>query len=206
MPELYLVLEARDMLRLGHLLDGVLGHQDLVDTLHRGQALGDVVACLRELFQRIDNRVEHHHVIDEDRSGERVVVQYQHTAEPQHDDNHHRPQELTHGVGHRLTYVHPCDVVAVCRVDLVEAAVHLLLGTESLDDAEAAQCLLHLTHRVAPESLSLHTLGLQLTTYPAHEPTHDGHDDQRKHRQLPRDKQQHGEVADDEDGVLEEHL
>ena len=44
--ELYLVFEAADVLGVRNLLDGVLGHQDLVDTLHRGQSLGNAVAGL----------------------------------------------------------------------------------------------------------------------------------------------------------------
>ena len=135
-----------------------------------------------------------------------MVVQDEHTTEPQDNDNHHRAEELGHRVGHRLADVHLHDVVAISGVDGVETTVHLLLGTEGLDDAQTSEGLLHLTHRVAPQALGLHALGLQLTAYPTHKPAHDGHDDEGKHRQLPRDEKQHGEVADDEDGVLEEHL
>ena len=114
-----------------------------------------------------------------------MIIQYQDTTEPQHDDNHHRTQELAHRVGHRLTDIHLHDVIAVGRIDGVETTVHLLLGTEGLDDAEAAKRLFHLTHRVAPQCLRLHALSLQLTAYPPHEPPHDGNDDECKHRELP---------------------
>ena len=44
--KLYLVLEAGQALRTCHLLDGILCHQDLVDTFHRCQTLGNVIASL----------------------------------------------------------------------------------------------------------------------------------------------------------------
>ena len=44
--KLYLVLERGYMLGMLLLLDGVLGEQYLVYALHRGQSLGDVIACL----------------------------------------------------------------------------------------------------------------------------------------------------------------
>ena len=66
--KLYLVLETLDVLGVSNLLNRVLRHQNLVHALHRGQSLGNAVTSLREVLQRIDNRVEHHHVIDEDRS------------------------------------------------------------------------------------------------------------------------------------------
>ena len=66
MTELDLVVETGDMLRIRRFLNGVVCHQDLVHTLHRGQTLGDVVTCLREIFQGVDDGVEHHHIVDED--------------------------------------------------------------------------------------------------------------------------------------------
>ena len=80
--ELYLMFEAWQTFRTCHLLDGVLCHQDLIDTFHRGQTLGDVIACFREVLQRIDDGVEHHHVVDEDRTGKRVVIKNEYTTEP----------------------------------------------------------------------------------------------------------------------------
>ena len=98
-PKLYLMLEGFDGAWLCGFLDGVLSHQDFVDTLHRGQSLGYVVAGFREIFQGVDDAVEHHHVIDKEGAGERTVVQHQYTAEPQDDNNHHRAEKLGHGVG-----------------------------------------------------------------------------------------------------------
>ena len=206
MPEFYLVFETCDVSRLGRLFDRVLRLQDLVDTLHRGQTLGDAVACLREVLQGVDDGIEHHHVVDEDRPREGVVVQHEHAAEPQHDHDHDGAQELAHGVGEHLSRQHPHQVRAVGRVHVVEAAVHLLLGDEGLDDAQSPQRLLHLAHRVAPQGLGLDGVLLQFTAHEAHEPSHDGDDGQREECQLPGYEEQGGEVTDDEDGVLEHHL
>ena len=68
--ELYLMLEALDGERPGSFLDGVLGHQDFVDTLHRGQSLGNIVGSLREVFQGVNDAVEHYHIINEEGAGE----------------------------------------------------------------------------------------------------------------------------------------
>ena len=119
-----------------------------------------------------------------------MARKHEHTAEPQHDDYHQCAQELAHGVGQRLAYVHPHDVVAVVRVHAVEALVHLLLGTEGLDDAQSAQRFLYLTHRVAPQGLRLDALPLQLAAHNAHEPAEEGHEDDGEERELPADEEQ----------------
>ena len=106
----------------------------------------------------------------------------------------------------RLTYVHSHQVVAVGGVDAVEAAVHLLLGAESLDDAQSAQRLLYLAHGIAPQGLRLHRLCLQLAADEAHEPAQNGDDNEREERQLPRNEDERGEVGNDEHRVLEQHF
>ena len=116
-------------------------------------------------------------------------IEHQHTAEPQHNHNHDRAQEFTHGMCRRLADIHPHDIVAIGGVDLVETAVHLPFGTESLDDAQTTECFFHLTHRIAPECLGLDGVLLQLTAYPTHKPAHNGYDGQCEECQLPRDKQ-----------------
>ena len=63
MTELYLVLETGYLLGVLRFLDGVLSHQNLIDTLHRSQSLGDVIPYLRHLLQGVDNRIEDHHII-----------------------------------------------------------------------------------------------------------------------------------------------
>ena len=85
----------------------------------------------------------------------------------------------------RLTDVHSHDIVAVGGIDLIETAVHLPLGTEGLDDTQTTECLLHLTHGIAPKGLSLDRVLFQLTTYPAHKPSHEGYDGQGEECQLP---------------------
>ena len=106
----------------------------------------------------------------------------------------------------RLTDIDAHDIVAIGGVDIVKATVHTLLGTESLDDTQTAERLLHLTHRVAPECLCLDRLCFQLSAYPSHEPSHDGHDNEGEKREFPRDEDEGSEIADNEDRVLEEHL
>ena len=181
--------------------------QNLIYTLHRCQPLRNAVACLRKLFQGIDDGVEHYEVVDKRRSTNHgILAQYQRAAKPQYDDNHHRSQELTHRMSQLLTDVHPHDVVTISGIHTVETGIHLLLRRESLDDTQTAQRLFHLTHRVAPQGLRLHTVLLQLPAHKSHEPAEQGHKDQSKHRQLPRYDHQRNEVGDDQHGILKQHI
>ena len=194
------------MLGMLRLLDIVLGHEDLIHTLHRGHALGDIVTGLGELLQRVDDAVQDDQVIDERRTGDAGIVKHLYATEPQDDDDHHRAEELTHRVGHLLTDIHTHDIIAVVAVHLVETTVHLLLCVESLDDTQSAQCLFYLTHRIAPQRLGLDALLLELSTHKTHEPTKQGHEEDGKEGETPRDNHQRGEISNDQNGVLEEHV
>ena len=201
------MLEAIDMYRLILFLYLNLRHQYLVDTFHRRKAFRNIVSGLRELLQRVDNRVEHHEIIDELRTRNHgVVAQDERSAEPQHNDYHHRSEKFAHRMGQLLAYVHTHDVVAVGCVHAVEARVHLLLGAECLDDTQSAERLLHLTHRVAPQSLRLDGVGFQPSSHNAHEPTEHGYEDYRKQGELPRHHKQRREVGYYEDRILEKHI
>ena len=92
-------------------------------------------------------------------------------------------------MGHLLTNIHPHDVTSIGRINAIEAAVHLFLGTEGFDDAQTAKRFLHLTHRIAPQGLRFDTPGLELASHQSHEPTEKGHENNGENRQLPR--QQH---------------
>lgn len=70
MAELYLMFKAIDMYWIGLFLDFNLRLKDFVDTFHRRQSLRNIVACLGEVFQRVDDAVEHDEIIDERRSVE----------------------------------------------------------------------------------------------------------------------------------------
>lgn len=87
--ELYLVLERCRTDRAFLLRYVVFGFENLVDALHTGKSHRDCVACLGELFERIDYGIEDDHVVDECRSGQRHFVKHEDTTEPQDYDNHH---------------------------------------------------------------------------------------------------------------------
>ena len=57
------MLEAVDVDRVGALKDLRLGQQNFVYALHGGQSLGDVVACLGDFLQRIDDRIEDDEIV-----------------------------------------------------------------------------------------------------------------------------------------------
>ena len=49
-----------------------------------------------------------------------------------------------------LSDIHTHDIITIGRVNGIELVTHLVLGTESLDDTETAESLVHHTHRIAP--------------------------------------------------------
>ena len=111
--ELYRVVEPAYVDGVWAFLDVVLGLQNLVNALHRGQSLGDVVAGLGELLERVDYAVQNNHVVNERGTAEPLAVEHEHSTEPHHDDNHQRAEKLAHGMGHLLACVDTEDVVTV---------------------------------------------------------------------------------------------
>ena len=148
--EFYLVFEAYYVFRIFLVPDFYLCLQYLVDTVHGGKTFRDVVACLRELFQWIDDAVEHDEIEDDGRTVDASVVENENTSKPQYDDDEYGAQELTHRMRHLLTDVYSHDVVAIQSVHFGEGYIHLVLCTESLDDAQASECFLYHAHGVAP--------------------------------------------------------
>ena len=94
MPELNLMFETFYVLWMFRLFYRILRHQYLVYAFHRRQALRYTVPSLRKVLQRVDNRVQHHHIINKDRARQRVVVQYQYPAKPQYNHNQYRAQKF----------------------------------------------------------------------------------------------------------------
>ena len=205
--ELNLMLQPLQLLRMIRLLDGIFGQQYFVDTLHRSESLRNVITCLGEFLQRIDDTIENNKIEDERRSiDSRTVVQNKCTSKPQNNDNEARTQKFTHWMGQSLTRGHAVDCISIVIAALIETLFHLLLGNESLDDAQATQRLLQLGHRVAPLALCLERLPLQFLTYSTHHPTHGRHYKQCEHGQLPTDGNHRGEINDNQNGILDEHI
>ena len=90
--------------------------------------------------------------------------------------------------------------------DGVEAVGHLAFGQERLDYAQAAECLFDLRHGVGPEALGFEAARLEFTTYRGHNQQHNWREDQCKDRQFPRHRKEHGEVDDDQNRVLDQHV
>ena len=204
--ELNIVLKAMNVYRMLAFLDLYLCLQNLVDALHGGKAFGDVISGLGKLLQRINNRVKHHQIVDKLGTAERMVVEHEDAADPKHDDDHHRTKKLAHRVSKLLSDVHAHDVVAVAAVDAVKALVHLLLSAEGFDDAQPAQRLFYLTHRVAPKPLRRHAARFELAADKAHEPAKDRNKDNGEQRELPRYDKQCREIGNDQNRIFKQHV
>ncbi len=109
-------------------------------------------------------------------------------------------------MGRRLAGVHPVDLPAHPVGHGLKAVGHLLLGVESLDDAEAAQGFLHLGHGVAPEGLRLQGLPLELFADNAHHPDESGDESKHDEHHFRTQEHQEPEIEDDQDRVLDQHL
>ena len=206
--ELDLVFKARQGQGDGGLLDGVLRLQDHVDAVHAGQADWHVVESLGKFLQRVDDAVEHHHIINKHRGVHRRVVRVEdeRAAEPQDDDDDTRAQELAHGVCRALADDHGVDRVAVFLVDFAKTVGHLPLCQEGLDDAQAAQRLVQLRHDAAPLRLHRGRAALQLAGDGAHAPARQGQDDDDEQRHLPAEGEHDEEVDQYGDGVAQQHV
>ncbi len=110
------MLKSGQRLGRSHLTDIRLCIEYLVDTVQRGQALAHTIACLTQIFGRIDNGIENNEIVNKGSGINRTMVaQNQHTAEPQDDSNQHRTEKLRHRV---------CQIVAA--VDTIESAARIV--------------------------------------------------------------------------------
>ena len=205
--ELYAVFQCINGDGVGGFADGVYGVENFVHTFHRSHAFRYAVRGFGEVLQRLDDAVEDDHVEDE-RGGidGGVVGEDECAAVPEDEHDECGAEELAHGVGRRLAYGHTVRGVAEVVCGAVEAARHLLFGAESLDDAHAAERFLKLCHGVAPLVLGVEALVLEFAAYASHHPSHEGEHHDGEYRELPRGVDEHPEVADEEDGVLYEHV
>ena len=128
------------------------------------------------------------------------------TAEPQDDHDDNGTQELRHRVSRTLTDGHRIDIFTKLVVDTHKTLQHLLFGNEGLDDTQTAQRLVELSQNVAPLTLHLGRLTLQLTADRTHNPACQGSYDNDKHGELPADGEHGGEADNDGDRLADKHV
>ena len=88
----------------------------------------------------------------------------------------------------------------------IKAFAHLFLSCESLNNTHAAQSLFELGHCIAPLVLCIERFVFKFAPDLAHYPPHNRQDDERKERQLPTRINQDTEIAEEENGVLDQHI
>ena len=201
------VLQTLDGLGVFRFTDIVLCIQDSVDTLHRSQPFLYGISCLRQVLDGLQRGIEDDEVVDELVGIYRAVaVEDEPTAEPQHEDYHHRTEELADGVCGTLADGHTTGYVAVFVGHTFEAVNHLVLSNKCLDDTQPAQCLLYLAHAVG--ELGLHGERTRFQFFPDSPDTesHQGHHEQGEERQLPADDDKCSDIYCDEYGVLHYHV
>ena len=161
-----LLVETVEGYRLCRVVDGIVGTENLINTLHGSEALRYLVTGLGKILERIDNAVEDDHVEDKRRGIDgRMIAEDECAAEPQHNDNDASTKELTDGVSRGLTYGDAYACIAEFIADSTEACQHLVLCNERLDYTQAAEHLIELTHGLAPLGLRKEALGFQLSSY-----------------------------------------
>ncbi len=125
-PVADMAFEVRDMsrgLRIGY---GIDGGEYGIHTLHSGKAFLDGIDRFREIFGRIDDAVEDHHIIYEFRSCERGLAgKDQSATEAEHYGDGHCAEQLAHGVGERLAPLYGGGDVVEALVAVAETACDL---------------------------------------------------------------------------------
>ena len=109
-------------------------------------------------------------------------------------------------MSHLLPNIYPHNIITISAVHFVKTHIHLLFSTKRLDDAQATQRFLHLTHCVAPQCLCLNRVLFQLSPHIPHKPTKNWNENQRKKRELPRHDDQCGKIGDDKNGIFKQHV
>ena len=185
----------------------ILGHENLVDALHRGESFLHRVARPRELLGWIDDVVENHHIIYKGGRGDRrLAAQNERAAKPQHNGDGGGAQKLAHGVRQLVAALHAARDVAVFLVLLREAALHLVLGIEGLDDAQSANGLLDVAQQRAPLVLPIERHAFQALAHGAHDEPGNGQQHKHKQGELPAHNHHHRQAHDNHDGILEHHV
>ena len=181
--------------------------QDLIDAIHRGKPFLNGIRGLAKILRRIDYTVKNHQVVDESRGVDRTVTaQDQRTAIPQHDRDRGCPQELAHRMRHLLAAVNAVRQPPKRFVAFLKTVLYLRLRIESLDNTQATQRLLYLTHQIPPLLLSLERFPFQLLSDRSHHISGERQQDEDKKRQLPADGDHPDQVDQDQDRVFEEHI
>ena len=207
MMERDIMLQALHLLGVLHLPDRILGIQYLQDALHAGQSLLYGISRLAQILDRLQGGIEDHQIIDKEigiySAG---TSKDEPSAKPQYDDYHHGAQEFAHGMGCTLAQGHTSGYVTIVVIDFREALHHLTLGYECLDDTETSQGLLYLADAVTQAGLHQQRTGLEALAYRTYSPCQQRHNEQGEEGQLPTDADECGQINDDEDGVLHNHV
>ena len=127
-------------------------------------------------------------------------------AIPQHQNDERRSEELADGVGAGLTNGDSVGSVTEFVGGFVKAVCHLVFSGEGFDDAHAAERFFQLRHGLAPFVLCVETLVFEFSADASHHPSHQREDDDGEDGQLPGGVDEHAEVANQQDGVLDEHV
>ena len=127
-------------------------------------------------------------------------------SEPQDYGHGDGAEELAHGVSEGLATRHGVGEAVEFLVLLMEAAAHLLLGVEGLDDAQTAESLLDVGHEYAPLRLPFERLTFEALAHATHDDADEGQQKEHEDGKLPRHCNHHAQAGDNHDGVLEQHI
>ena len=195
------------MFGVGSFGNGVFSVQNFVHTFHRGHTLGNVVSSFRKILERLNDAVQNHHVEDKRRGvNRRMVAENERSTIPKHHDNEYCAQKFAHGVRRGLTNRHAVRSIAKLVGAAVKAFGHFAFGRKGFDNAHTAQGFFKLRHGVAPFVLGIEAFVFEFTADASHHPAHEGEYDEGKERELPRHVNQHAEVANQQNGVFNQHF
>ena len=199
------VVQAVEGFRVGPVLDFGLRVEHGEDAFAGGDALVDGGELVDERAHGARDLREHGQESDEAAGVERAA-HYEHAAEDEDDARGRDAQEFAHGRRQLLASHHRELETREVGVQRVELPADVIRGVVALDDLDARERLVEAAHHVAHALLAGARGVAQPLDDAADEQRHEGQEDDREDRQLPRNHEHGHQVADDEQRLAESDL
>ena len=130
------VVERVDRLGVRGFGNGVLSIENSIDALERSHAFLDAITSARELFERVDYRVEDDEIVDEFRRRDATVAVEDEVATiPKENGDDGSAKKFANRVGKEVASVYAIESEADGVVERRETLREFFFGIEGLDDA-----------------------------------------------------------------------
>ena len=130
------VIERVDRLRIERFGDGIFGVENGIDTLERSHAFLDAITSARELFERVDYRVENDEIVDEFRRRDATIAVEDEVATiPKENGDDGSAKKFADRMSKEIARVDAIESEADGVVERLKTISEFFFGIEGLDDA-----------------------------------------------------------------------